>query len=561
MIRTSKYFLSLFAVIFASSCLFETRAQDLFADTYGGTGYEYAYSFVQTSDGGYIFCGPSDTSSAGLLDFWIVKLDASGNVSWQKTYGYSGDEVPNSIRQTTDGGYIVAGRTTSFDQTNQMDAWVIKLDGRGNRVWQKTFGKYGGYDAAYCAVQNGEGGYYVAGWTNSYGAGGFDFWVLKLDPDGALLWEKAIGGTSADTPYSCCLSADGGVVVAGGGTVGAGGYDFWFVKLDSSGNVVWQKAYGGTSSDLAMCVSPAADGGFIAAGRTESYGAGGVDFWVMKLDSSGGLEWQRTYGGSSTDWAFAVTQVAGGGYVVAGRTDSFGTGTDAWILKLNSTGGIEWQRNYGGAGFEYAYSASETGDGSYLIGGVIGSFGQGSYDAMILKIHPSCFTGGSCSYFAATAVSPVTPSPTISTTTKTTKNSTCSSNTTAPTSTAWTPVRAVQCAYPLPAGSDEVTITMTLSGDDPVLNWTAPAEACSVTGYGIYRGTLPFSSYDHQSVNCSVTDLTYTDSFSGAAQYYLVVPNNLYLEGSYGYYFDGTGSAERPAASAPCRPQCLLPCL
>lgn len=534
-----------------------SRAQDLLANTYGGSGYEYAYSIQQTADGGYVFTGPSDSASAGLWDFWIVKLDASGNVSWQRTYGGSADDVPNCIKQTADGGYIVAGRTQSFGVSGGMDAWVLKLDSSGNRTWQRSFGGSGNYDAAYSVVQNDEGGYYVAGWTNSYGAGLSDYWVIKLDSAGNSLWQKALGGSSNDCAYTCCLSGDGGVVVAGGAAVGAGGFDVWVVKLNSSGSVVWQKAFGGTADDLAFSIQRTADDGFIVAGFTKSFGAGNEDFWVLKLDASGGLTWQRTYGSTQTDWAFAVTQAADGGYFAAGRTTSFGAGTDVWLLRLNAAGNAVWQRNYGSSGIEYAYCVWPAADGSFMVGGITGSFGAVSYDAMVLKLESSCMLGPSCPYFSTTAVTPGTPSPTTTTTNRSPTTTSCTSSTTAPASTSWVPTKRVQCTYPILPDESSILLSVTKAGDDPYLSWTAPSGSCTPTGYGVYRGTLPIASYDHSSLDCTVTDLVYEDLSSGDNQYYLVVPLNLTLEGSYGTASDGT---EIPPGAAPCRPRCLLLC-
>jgi hypothetical protein len=557
--KARKISLLLCALVCLSCLSFEVNAQSFFANTYGGSGYDYAYSIEQTADGGYIFCGPGTFSTAPpQWDFWIVKLDALGNVSWQKAYGGSSDDIPNSIKQTADGGYIVAGRTQSYGEGG-LDAWVIKLDSSGNRAWQKTFGGTGSNDAAYCVVQNGDGDYYLAGWTDSYGVGGsIDYWIIKLNSAGNILWEKSIGGSGYDTPYSCCLASDGGIVTVGGGNVGAGGYDVWVVKLDSSGAIVWQKAFGGSADDMGLCIRRTSDDGFIVAGFTKSYGAGNQDFWVLKLDSSGNLVWNKTYGGSVVDWAFAVEQTIDGGYIVVGRTDSFGVGTDAWILKLNSTGGIEWQRRYGSSGFEYAYTVRQAADGSYMVGGITGSFGAGSYDAMILKLQYPCILGGPCSYLAATSVTPVTPSPTTTTTAKSLASTSCGTHTTAPTSVTPTASRNIQCSYPILPDVDSFTITVSKSGSAPMLNWNAPGGTCAVTGYGIYRGTLPISSYDHESLNCSVTDLYYVDSFAGDNQYYLVVPYNSYLEGSYGT--DSYGN-EIPAGSTTCKPRCLLPCL
>jgi len=537
-----------------------TGAQELFANSYGGSGTEWAYSLQQTPDGGYILSGPSSTSSAGSYDFWIVKLDAAGAVSWQKTLGGSSDDIPNGMLQTADGGYLLAGRTSSYG-AGGLDLWVVKLDASGNIVWQKSYGGSGSYDAAYSVRQAADGGYFLAGWTNSYGSG-YEMWLLKLDASGNSVWQKAYGGSGSEFAYASCPSSDGGFVVAGStSSSGAGSNDFWVIKVDSSGNRVWQKAYGGAGADTAFSVEPTADGGYVVAGRTESFGAGSADFWVLKLDSTGTLVWQRTYGGSALDWAFAVRQTADGGYLVAGQTLSFGAGKeDVWVLRLDSTGGVLWQRAYGGSELDYAYCIGQASDGSLLVGGVSGSSSAGSYDAAVLKLADSCLAGGSCSRFRVTAGTTSTPSVTTTTTTRNPTTTTAAAVTTTATAAAPAVTRTVQCTYPTLPEDSAVTLTLSKSGSAPRLSWAAPSGGCSVTGYGVYRGTFPIYPYNHEALDCAVPDSYFVDSTAGDNQYYLLVPNNAYLEGSFGTSFDGTTYAERPAGPSPCRPQCLLAC-
>lgn len=556
--RTGQILLSTFLSIVCSPCAVE--AQDLFANSYGGSGNEWAYSIQQTMDGGYAISGPSSSFGAGGYDYWIAKLDDSGSVMWQKTYGGSSDDIPNSMQQTTDGGYILAGRTQSFG-TGGFDLWVLKLDASGNRVWQRTFGGSGNFDAAYSVLQAPDGGYLLSGVTDSFGAGSYDFWVIKVDSSGNGVWQKTLGGSAYDCAYASCLTSDGGFVVAGGGTVGAGMYDVWVIKWDSSGSIVWQKAYGGTKDDIAFAVQETAEGGFIVAGRTDSYGAGGTDFWVLKLDASGNRVWQKTYGGSALDWAFAVTQTGDGGYVVAGRTDSFGAGNgDTWILKLDASGNITWQRTYGGSGMDYAYAIGPAVDGSTLVGGVTASFGAGNYDAMVLKLEFSCFPGAVCPAFSLTSVTPGSPSPTATTTARSAASSSGATATTVPSSSNPAASRTVQCIYPILPDAGSVTLLVSKAGTHPRLSWPEPDETCAVTGYGIYRGTFPIVPYNHESLDCAVPGLFYVDSTSGDNQYYLVVPHNATAEGSYGTSDNGYAETERPPGSSACKPRCLLTC-
>ncbi|MCX5886174.1 MAG: BACON domain-containing carbohydrate-binding protein [Proteobacteria bacterium] len=300
---------------------------------------------------------------------------------WAKTYGGSGADFASPIQQTTDGGYIVAGGTSSFSVFGALtDFWVVKLDSNGNITWQKT---YGGSDADFASSiqQTTDGGYIVAGYTKSFGAGNYDAWVVKLDSNGNVTWQKTYGGSDADDASSIQQTTDGGYIVAVYSSTTAVGL-FWIVKLDSSGNVVWQKTYGGSDADFASSIQQTTDGGYIVAGETHSFGAGSYDAWVLKLDSNGNINWQKTYWGSDSDSASSIRQTADGGYIVAGSTTDY----DFWVLKLDSNGNITWQKTCGGSDFEEASSIQQTTDGGYIVGGTTTSFGAGFYDAWILKL-------------------------------------------------------------------------------------------------------------------------------------------------------------------------------
>ena len=313
-----------------------TPPENTWAKTYGGSNYDNAYSIQQTSDGGYIVAGETYSFGAGNEDIWVLKLNADGTVAWQKTYGGSGENLPWSIQQTSDGGYIVAG-FTSFG-VGGGDIWVLKLNADGSVAWQKTYGGLS-YDVAYSIQQTSDGGYIVAGYTNSFGTGG-DIWVLKLNADGSIAWQKTYGGSGSDEPYSIQQTSDGGYIVAGlTGSFGAGG-DIWVLKLNADGSIAWQKTYGGSGSDEPYSIQQTSDGGYIVAGLTGSFGAGG-DIWVLKLNADGSIAWQKTYGGLGYDYGTSIQQTSDGGYIVAGLTGSFGAGGgDLWVLKLDSNGNI-----------------------------------------------------------------------------------------------------------------------------------------------------------------------------------------------------------------------------
>ena len=269
-----------------------------------------------------------------------MKLDANGNILWQKAYGGNvGDWLP-SIHQTSDGGFIAAGGTASSG-AGKSDAWVLKLTANGSTQWQKT---YGGLEDDWINQirQTADGNYIAAGMTKSFGAGDQDVWLLKLKSNGEIEWEKTYGGTGTDTALSVQQTSEHGYVVTGyTRSFGTGKQDVWVLKVASDGVPLWQKAFGGQEDDVAYSIQQTLDGGYIAAGYTYSFGGGSEDSWVLKLDSGGNIEWEETYGGGKNDLAYSIQQTSDEGYIMAGITDSFGVwGSDLWVLKLDSNGDL-----------------------------------------------------------------------------------------------------------------------------------------------------------------------------------------------------------------------------
>jgi uncharacterized delta-60 repeat protein len=366
------------------------------ARTYGGSEDDFAYSVQQTTDGGYIVAGVTDSFFDESGDIWILKLASDGTIEWQKTYGRGLGDGAYFIQQTSDGGYVVAGYYPSVG----WNIWVLKLSSDGNIEWQKYYrGNYDG-EMGRSIQQTTDGGYIVASdpvhWdTPDYD---YDISVSKLTSNGDIEWYKTYRGSENDNAYSIQQTTDGGYVVAGETeSFGAGNSDIWILKLASDGTIEWQKTYGGYASDGASSIQQTVDGGYVVAGQSISFGTGISDIWVLKLASDGTVEWQKTYGGSQKDEAYSVQQTSDGGYVVAGQTDSFGAGNaDIWILKLVSDGTIEWQKTYGGYASDTASSIQQTIDGGYIVAGITETYGVGMPDILILKlssngdIDPAC---------------------------------------------------------------------------------------------------------------------------------------------------------------------------
>ena len=377
---------------------------DGWAATYGGADVDWAYSIQQTTDGGYIVAGVTLSFGAGETDAWVLKLRPDGTVEWQKAYGGIENDWAHAIQQTLDGGYIVAGEIWSFG-AGASDIWTLKLRVDGTVEWQKTYGG-GDWDKASSIQQTSDGGYIVAGETKSFGAGDYDSWVLKLRPDGTIDWQKTYGGGGLDTAHSIQQTSDGGYIVAGWTiSFGAGDYDVWILKLTPDGTVEWQKTYGSVEGDIATSIQQTIDGGYLVVGGGGPEGADLGDILILKLGPDGALEWQKTLGGSGWDEASCAQQTADGGYVVGGwaggpvrMKTTGGLETDVWVLKLRPDGTMEWQKSYWGVSAEYACSVIQAADGGYVVAGTTCSFGAGRGDVWVLKLNADGSINPSCNF-------------------------------------------------------------------------------------------------------------------------------------------------------------------
>lgn len=337
-----------------------TMTSTVWVKTYGGASQDILLSVQQTSDSGYIVAGYTTSFGAGYYDFWVSKLNSTGGVEWQKAYGGASDEAAIFVRQTSDGGYIVAGQTQSFG-AGSYDIWVLKLASTGAVEWEKAYGG-SSFETTYSIQQTSDSGYIVAGYTNSFSEGDYDFWVLKLASTGAVEWEKTYGGSDNDYAYSIQQTSDSGYIVTGQTySYGAGSDDMWVLKLNSTGGVDWQKTYGGSASDWARSIQRTSDGGYIVVKDTKSFGAGLYDAWILKLTSAGDITWEKAYGGTSDDWVNMIQQTSDGGYITVGGADSFGAGsTDFWVLKLPSDGAITFGSSSGATKTNTSATVSNT---------------------------------------------------------------------------------------------------------------------------------------------------------------------------------------------------------
>ena len=373
--------------------------------TYGGSEDETLNQIIQTTDSGYAIAGRTRSADGdvsnyqGEGDYWIVKLDENGAINWETSFGGSNNDLANAIVQTSDSGFFVIGNSASTDgdiqQSNGgIDCWVVKLDSVGNLEWENSLGGSAN-DYGRSGQQTSDGGYIVAGQTWSSNGdvnsnnGQEDFWIVKLNPTGDIEWEKNYGGTLSDGAFSIEQTMDGGYVAAGysqssDGDVLAnnGGNDYWIIKIDTAGNITWEKNYGGTGQETIAAIRQTSDQGFIISGTSDSSDGdifdshGGNEAWVVKLDADGNLVWEQSLGGSANDYGRAIQFSDDGSYILCGQTwssdgnvsESIGM-EDFWVVKLNSAGGIEWENTYGGTSFDGAFSIQQSADGGIIAGG------------------------------------------------------------------------------------------------------------------------------------------------------------------------------------------------
>ncbi|KYK34533.1 MAG: hypothetical protein AYK22_05240 [Thermoplasmatales archaeon SG8-52-3] len=301
---------------------------------------------------------------------------------WNRSYGGQNYEEGRSVQQTVDGGYIITGRTSSFG-AGGYDVWLIKTDFSGLKEWDKTFGGEKD-DVGYSVQQTTDGGYIITGFTYSFGAGGYDVWLIKTDCNGSMEWNETFGGTNFEEGYSVQQTVDGGYIITGRtSSYGEGGHDVWLIKTDSVGNEEWNKTFGGPLYDYGYSVQQTTDGGYIITGFI---GSGHFDVWLIKTDRYGFIEWNKIFGGIAADGGYFVQQTADEGYIIIATTASYGTGgSDIWMIKTDPKGDKEWDETFGSTDGYYGFCVQLTADGGYIISGYIYTYSNQNYDALLIK--------------------------------------------------------------------------------------------------------------------------------------------------------------------------------
>lgn len=437
---TTKHSIVLAGIFFLLTL--ENYGQDiLWEKSYGGIHSEYLFDAQPTADYGFILAGSSLSGKSGNkkqenikdLDYWIWKMDEKGDMDWQKNFGGTGADFLQSIKNTVDGGFILAGTSTSMkgadkkdDNFGKEDLWIIKLNAKGDEEWQKTIGGTG-RDVLKTIHQTKDGGYIIGGSTESTvsglkteaGYGSLDYWIIKLNSTGNIEWQKTFGGQFMDQLESIIPTRDEGYLIGGWSNSFKSGNksedvygegDYWVLKLDRNGEIVWQRALGGEDDDHLYVLLETKDGGYLAGGDSRSNTSGnkkksngrGTDFWLVKLTETGEIDWQQTYDFGKADVLTSITENGDGTLLLGGNAKTENTGLlrgdkkgidDYIALKITSDGEEKWRQTVGSAGEDNLKKLVETRDGGYILAGTTNgkvsrdrNSGQGRRDFWVVKL-------------------------------------------------------------------------------------------------------------------------------------------------------------------------------
>jgi hypothetical protein len=398
------------ALLLMSTLSLSAQGPDtIWTRAYGGSHDDCCYSVIESSTGGYVLAGWTYSFGAGQKDVYLLKVDVNGDTMWTRTFGGSENEEGRDVKETYDGGFIVAGWTESFGSGGS-DVYLVKTDANGNEQWTASYGLL--YDEYASAVQQTpDSGYIIAGRFNSFGYGGYDIFVVKFDTGGNPAWASFIGDSLWNVGNSMLQTADGGYVIAGSTMQSALTLNMYLVKIDSVGDAVWQTSFGGTSWEVGDEVKQTLDGGFIVAG-TALTGSASSQLFLVKSDSAGNLEWSRRHGDNGWDEGHAVEVLSDGGYLLVGESESAtGDGFDVYLSRTFPDGNSFWAKRFGGSNHDYGYSAKVTLDGGYIIAGKTKSYGNGLHDIYLVKMEADLGIDEFPCHNPSIAVLNVTPNP------------------------------------------------------------------------------------------------------------------------------------------------------
>ena len=407
------------------------------AKTFGGSKNDVAKSVIATSDGGFAVLGYTQSmdgdvtgKSSENYDYWMLKFNSETLLEWNKTYGGSGDDRGSQLIQTSDGGYALIGYSDSSDgdvtiNNGNRDFWVIKINATGAIIWEKSFG-YSGVDEGVSILETSDNHFILSGVLDVTASGGDgnsgrysprhaggDYWSIKINASGDMVWSRFYGGSFTDNPAGIIENITSDLITVGGSdsndvdiSNNKGTYDFWVIKSSSSGAIIWEKSYGGSEIDEARGVISTDNGDHIIVGDTRSeeqdvsFNNGGADLWVLRISDNGDTIWEKSYGGSNFDVGKSISSTFDSGFIIAGSSRSSNGDVnknqgqnDAWVTKISNSGQLLWETTVGGAEIDFAYDAVQLTNGTIIAVGETSSFNgdilvnKGFTDLLIIKIN------------------------------------------------------------------------------------------------------------------------------------------------------------------------------
>ncbi len=361
---------------------FNSNPSMVWEKTYGGNGDDRAF-YAANAEDGYIVVGSSTSAEQGKTAAWALRLDPDGNAVWNQTYSYdAGSEFRNVL--SLDNGFLLVGNV--FLPSGKVEGYVMKIDKAGTPQWNLTLKAREGVNKLFSAARTAQN-FVLVGLSESTDTENSSVWLVKISADGNIIWNRTYPGLGEAAGRAVTQAQDGSLMVAGyNDYTGNGNYDFLVLKVDSDGNVIWNKIYGGEQSDKAYAIAATANG-CVVAGDTRSKGAGDSDAYVGRIDLDGNLLWEQTVGGTGFDTPTCLTPAQDGGYLVGGITFSFGNGQrDFWLFKVDDAGKVLWSCTVGRSGYEEAYAVVDAGGNQYVLAGWTNSIAQGRYDFYVVKV-------------------------------------------------------------------------------------------------------------------------------------------------------------------------------
>lgn len=374
-----KNVITIFSLLLATSA----NAQMTFQKTFGLYSTEYGFSVGLTDNGGYVIAGSSQSFGTGDYDVYLIRTDANGDTLWTATVGNTSTDFGYSAAQTSDGGFIVTGEKGGSGG----DVYLIKTDSAGNLLWTTSISLTFLHNQFGRSVrETRDSGFIICGDFEDYLTNGYEMYLIRTNRNGDTLWSNVFGGANEEHGLDVVQCTDGSFISCGyTGSYGAGFNDAFLIKADSMGQLIWAKTYGGPGFETAFSVKQTADGGYIVGGSM-SFAVGVFDAYLIKTDSIGDTLWTKTYGGTGSNGIRTVQEIPTGGFIGIGSTDAFGAGvTDAFIIRTDANGNLMWSKTYGGTAADNGQSIQQSNDGGFIAVGFTESFGAGGNDIYFIK--------------------------------------------------------------------------------------------------------------------------------------------------------------------------------